>query len=226
MQLSSALQCNVECTILHLHKVDAISLKYFKGFVWEKSSHSQRCPQMCSKRWSGCWGEKLEKARNELQRNVEMDTPPIVISSCCEKTSKGQWEKRKDPKNSYICQSFWPHPPSLFMKIQPRCVKQIFTPSYIQKLFAHSQQIKQEKHGFKNEIKFSFYFWHFFTWNERVLVRHCDTIFPLGGLPLVLTAFQWLQEKQGLTELKFYPVTFPKIIEFLHANGCATFSKA
>ena len=92
-------------------------------------------------------------------------------------------------------------------------------------LFGHSQWIKQEKHGFRNEIMVSFYFWDFFTCNERVLVIRCDT-FPLDGLPLVLTAFQWLQEKQGLTELKFYPVTFPKIIEFLHANGCATFSKA
>ena len=53
-----------------------------------------------------------------------------------------------------------------------------------------------------------------------------EFLFPLDGLLLILLAFQCQQEKQGLTELKFYPVTFPKIIEFLHANGCATFSKA
>ena len=136
--------------------------------------------------------------------------------------------KAQTPKNNYICQSFFPPTPSstfawkLIWGVWNRFLHLV----PFKTLFGHSQQIKQEKHGFKNEIKFSFYFWHFFTWNERVLVRHCDTIFPLGGLPLVLTAFQWLQEKQGLTELKFYPVTFPKIIEFLHANGCATFSKA
>ena len=152
MQLPSVLQCNVECTILHLHKLDAISLKYFKGFVWEKVPRVKGVLRGVQKGGQGAGVKNWKKARNELQRNVEMDTPPIVISSCCEKTSKGQWQRRKDPKNNYICQSFLPTPllPSTFAWILNRWVWNRFLHLVPFKTrFGHSQRIKQKKHGFK-----------------------------------------------------------------------------
>ena len=76
------------------------------------------------------------------------------------------------------------------MKINPRCVKQIFIPSTIQNSFLDIPNGLGKK-NMDLEMKL----WSHFTFetfsHERVLVRRCDT-FPLAldGLPLVLTALQ------------------------------------